>query len=424
MNDIQEKYKNERLLIISNNPLSTTRNNGKTLLSYFDDLPKDSVYQLYFEQSSPTVEGYKYFRLSDRDIINGILSRKKRGGVAEAVPPKPANTSSAGRSTKHKGAFARLLRDILWLGKWRSPQLLSWLDEIKPTAIFYVGGDAGFAYNICEFVQKRYNCRLTLYITDDYIMPRTAEGFWSKVRRKQILKKARKCVARADAFVTVSEPMRALYAKVLGKDSFVAVNMTEPMRMEDVKPSGNGYSLIYAGSLYYGRDLMLGKIARAIEKYNATADKKARLNIYTNTKPNDETRARFEIEGCCSYEGSLDKEQLRLELNKSDILVFVESFDKLQIEKTKLSLSTKVPEYLSVGRPIFAVGPCGIGSMDYLADAAICVNDEGSIETELDRLLRNAVLQNKLAETAKCKYEALHDKSTVQKNFLKNVLGR
>ena len=61
--------KQERLLIISNNVLSTTNNNGKTILSCIDSIPQDQVQQLYFSNETPTVSGYRYFKISDTDVI-------------------------------------------------------------------------------------------------------------------------------------------------------------------------------------------------------------------------------------------------------------------------------------------------------------------------------------------------------------------
>ena len=55
--------KSDRLLIISNNVLSETNNNGKTILSYFDTIPKEQVAQLYFSGECPQIEGYRYYQL-------------------------------------------------------------------------------------------------------------------------------------------------------------------------------------------------------------------------------------------------------------------------------------------------------------------------------------------------------------------------
>lgn len=423
---ILEKYKNERLLIISNNAMSTTRNNGKTILSYFDCLPKDVVHQLYFEQAAPTVDGYDYFRISDINVLKGIFSKKQRGSKITATNVQDVTDILTVSKTivKKKNATTRLIRDLLWLGKWRSTQLIQWLDDICPTAIFFVGGDASFAYDICSFIKNRYDCKLTLYITDDYIMPRMSEGMITKLRRKHILKKMKATVALSDSFVTVSEPMRKAYREIFGKDSFVAVNMSESMRLEDVLPSEECFTLTYAGSLYYGRDAVLGKIAKAVESYNKAGQKPAKLFVFSNSVPNEKTREIFEIPYSCEYAGSLSRDELRVQLNKSDILVFVESFEKEQMEKTRFSLSTKVPEYLSVGHSIFAVGPKGIGSIDYLSDVAVCVDNDEDLFDQLKSILYDSTLRESLSKKARKKYLSFHDKYISQRRLLIYIFGR
>ena len=53
-------------------------------------------------------------------------------------------------------------------------------------------------------------------------------------------------------------------------------------------------------------------------------------------------------------------------LQQADFLLHVESFDEDDINFFKYSLSTKIPEYLSVGRPIICYGPKNVGTVEYL----------------------------------------------------------
>ena len=79
--------------------------------------------------------------------------------------------------------------------------------------------------------------------------------------------------------------------------------------------------------------------------------------------------------------------QLKVRLNSCDYPVFVESFDKKQVEKTRLSFSTKIPEYLSLRKPIIAIGPRGIGSMDCLSKVAICINNVSEMKSKIRMLI-------------------------------------
>ena len=68
-----------KILVISNNVLSPTRNNGKTILSFIEGIDKACVRQLYFNGEKPSVEGYSYYQLSDHDVMYGICKKERRG---------------------------------------------------------------------------------------------------------------------------------------------------------------------------------------------------------------------------------------------------------------------------------------------------------------------------------------------------------
>lgn len=413
----------ERLLIISNNVLSTTRNNGKTILSYFDCLPKEQVCQLYFSAEQPQVEGYRYFQISDSDILRGWLNPSKRGRACAGVQNTKSVTQE-GAAIPRK-PFFRILREVLWYRKWKSGQLLSWLDEVKPTAVFFVGGDCAFAYDICQFVVNRYRARLTLYITDDYVITYPEDSMLIKYRKSMLRKKLRKCLEYANCFYTVSQPMQRAYAELFGMESKLAVNMPESLKTDTVTGENEKLTLLYAGSLYYGRAEVLSRIAEALHRYNCESDgKKAILNVYTNTMPDEATRKMLEKDGAAQCCGSLGPEELKEALNQADVLVFAESFDEEQIRKTRFSLSTKIPEYLSVGKPILAVGPKGIGSIDYLDDTAFCITDVSMISEKMEKLLSSSEIREKLAIMSIDKYEKCHRKEYMQREMIKSVVGK
>lgn len=411
-------YKNERLLIISNNVLSTTKNNGKTIYSYINSLPTNCVAQLYFSSETPAIKGYSYYQLSDKDIVKGMFFPEKRGRCVAVLESQKRSSSQV--SFKYRGDFFRIAREGLWYKKWKSTQLLEWLDEINPTVVFFVAGDSCFAYDIFRYVVKRYTARAALYITDDYIMPRRKEQLIGKIRRILIKKKIVQSLSVTDAFFTISRIMREEYRRILGRDSYTIVNLTEALKLDIQCKKEDNIVLLYAGSLYYGRDAILGKIAAAIKKYNDGAgDSKALLKVYTNTEPDNSAKEKFVVEGACEYCGSLSKDELQVALNKASILVFVESFDEDQKEKTKCSLSTKVPEYLSVGKPILAVGPKDIGSIEYLADVACCAFCVTELQDKLVHLLNNRSEWELMAQNALKKYELFHDREKTQAEFLK-----
>lgn len=415
----------KRLLIISNNVLSATSNNGKTLYSFVQGMNNVEVSQLYLSGEIPRLETYRYFRITDKDIIRGIFRSKKRGRIVDAEKTKDAIDDFSIKKRVGRNIYTLIARDLLWHKKWNSNSLNEWLDSIHPDAIFFVAGDALFAYEICDYIQGKYNSRLTVYVTDDYIMPRKGERGLSFIRRNIIREAMRQILKKATCFYTISNVMRDAYRKEFGMDSLLAVNMSDDLKDDKYKKTESEVIFTYAGSFYYRRAEVLGRLARLIWKYNCNHPEcKAKLMLYSNKEPSDEIKREICVFGASEYGGSLNAIQLKKRLNTSDILVFVESFDPEQIEKVKFSLSTKIPEYMSIEKPILAIGPKGIGSMDYLADIAICVHDWATLENAVEALLSNLETNLKYGVKARKKYLIKHDSKKLQAAFYENVLGK
>ena len=327
----------KNLLIISNNVLSETNNNGKTILSFIDGLKDVSASQLYMSGEQPRVQGYNYFRITDKDIIRGLLRPDQRGGTVECLALGNAEQVADDFSIRRavgRNQYTLMARDLLWHKKWKSSGLQKWLDQVCPDAVFFVAGDTLFSYEIASFVQKRYASRLTVYVTDDYIMPRQRERLIDHFRRKQIRRAMKSILSQASCFYTVCEPMQQAYRKELGIDSEVAVNMAADLKSDANAKAETETVLTYAGSFYYGREDVLKKLARSVARYNEQhPEHRARLMLYSNEEPVPELKRELCLEGASEYGGTLNPKQLKERLNTSDILVFAESFDPEQEEK-------------------------------------------------------------------------------------------
>ena len=425
MNDINQTKK---MLIVSNNPLSKTNNNGKTIASFIKKIPNTNIQQLYFNGEKPSIKGYSYFQLSDYDILKGFFSSKKRGNIynSDYDNSQCYDTDNYKKyiSVK-KNTISRIIREFLWLGHWKSNHFIAWLDEFKPDIVFFVAGDSGFAYNIVKFIVNRYNARLISYITDDYIMPRRNESFIDNIRRRYIRKKMLHCINRSNEYFTISDLMKKTYYKLTDKQSYLLMNITPSLSLpnEEInKEDNNSITFIYTGSLYYNRNKIIGLVADAAIKYNKTLSLKSKpikIKVYSNENLNDEDKKIFTRDKCCEFCGSLNVDELKIELNKADILLFVESFDIEMSEKTKYSLSTKVPEYMSVGKPIFAVGPSEIGSIDYLRDVSFCAFSEEKIYDKMTDMLSSKLEMKKKAAMAKEKFKMNHNVEQQENLFMK-----
>ncbi|KAB3534735.1 glycosyltransferase family 4 protein [Alkaliphilus pronyensis] len=408
-----------RVIVISNSAFSKTKNNGKTLASFFSKFDYSEVAQLYFNHEKPTSDYFKkYYRITDIDILKSLILRHSPGQVVNFESKIETNNTYRGRYKKGylRNEFFRIIREIAWISKkWKNENLNEWLDDFEPQIVFLCAGDTGFAYDIANYIQKRYKAKLVTYITDDYILPRNTISLFWWLRRYYILKKMKNIVQKSDLLITISEEMSSIYKELFNKDSILAMNMTESMKLNDVEIVENDVmKLVYAGGLHFNRFENINLLAKAIKKINCENGKeKLLLEVYSGYEPDQEIKKLINVEGASKFCGSLNQNELKSVLNNCDITVHVESFNKKSIESTRLSISTKIPEYLSLNKPILAIGPKEVASMSYLMDVALCVNNPEDIYIELKRLITDKALRHNLANEGRLKYEMNHNKDSV-----------
>lgn len=414
-----ESYK--RLLIISNNSLSLTSNNGKTIYSLFEEYPKNYLFQLFTRDELPQLKIGSYFKITNKDVVKGRICKKKRGSRIDILEDSGQREMQIIKPSRIKrNSLNCLIREMLWVGGWKSKQLDEWLDEINPEIIFFVAGDTLYSYAICNYVAYRTKAKINIYITDDYINKKRGEDIFDIVRRKMLYKRLEKILYITKSFFTISDKMRIEYKDIFGKDSMPVFNISESLRNDLVKKRRE-LLFVYAGSLYYGRDEVLVRIAQCIQELNNDCGYNAFLEVYSGQEISDSQKNKLDIDGASCFCGALNREELRIKLNEADILLFVESFDILQIEKTRLSFSTKISEYLSVGKPILAVGPEEIGSMEFLSSSAICVYRIGDIKNELSDIIKDKELRNEYAEKSLTKYKSMGNIHDIRNMFIEEL---
>lgn len=394
-------YSNKNILVVSNNPFSETNNNGKTLASLVRDHPKENVFQLYFSEEYPSFEVCNnFFKISDLDI----LKRKNGNQVLvgrEISTEKKTNIKNDKISiltSIKNNQFSRSVRESIWnLASFDKSSMFDWIEERNIDVVIFCAGDSIFAYDIVMSIVKRYNTKLVVYITDDYVLPRVnMSAFWW-LRRQIIMKKMKTTIGRADLFLTISNKMREKYKAIFNKDSLIYYNNPENIFLEGIYKENEKIELIYAGGFHYNRWKVLHKIAKSIEKYNDNATKKAFLSVYSNSIPSKRILNRLNVNSASQYLGQLNSEELKIKLNKADILVHVEAFDNKSKASTMLSFSTKISEYIYLNKAILAVGPSEVASIEYLSkiESTLLIDNIN----ELDKKLSNFFAKNNISQS-------------------------
>lgn len=362
-----------KVLVISHNTFSITLNNGKTYSSIFKGWPKDKIAQLFFQNEIPDFGVCeKFFYVTDEDMLK--CCKKEVGKTirkSEVHSIKKTKSPIHSYVRKKPMQIFSFARNIIWLSKkWNNNKLNQWLDDFNPEAIFFVGGSNSFSYKITKTIADKYNIPVYLYYTDDYITTiRTINPFWwiNHLWLKKVLKEL---LERVKNIFVIGEDMGAEFSLKLNTECIPimnAINIEEYLsKRMDKKISENIIELAYFGGLHLNRWKTLLMIAESLNEITNEEGIEIILNIYTGTLMDERLMNKFNNHTNINFKGYVNEKEIIGEMQKYDVLVHVESFDKDMMYKTRLSISTKIPEYLASGRAILAVGPSELSSIKYL----------------------------------------------------------
>jgi hypothetical protein len=418
-----------RLLIVSHNPFSLI-NNGKTFTALFKGWPKDNIAQLYLSTDVPDFSVcHKFFQLHDIDILRRALFNRRVRGRRITYSDLPQMIAFRHTITTdhflqllrgHVDPFSLIARDLLWnIAGYKTRELQRFIDEFDPHVVYFQSYKSVFAFSIAKWLCKSKSIPLIIGITDDQVSGKFTLDpfFWIQLTR---VKRAFKSLILSSdvlcggCIALGGDRMAEEYKSRFGGNYIVAMNAIAEPDLPNHTPINGLVKFMYAGCLGLSRWKVLALIAECLEELYRDEDIHGELSIYSFDQPRAKASALLNTPHCCSFNGVLNADQLSTAKAHSDVLVHVESFDKKNKHITRLSMSTKIPEYLASRRCIFAVGPGDVASMQYLVDydlgITVVSDNKATIKEALKKIIRDAEMRsmyaNKGVELAKLRHNA------------------
>ena len=408
----------KRILIISHLPLSDETNVGKTLLNLFSSYPIRNVMQLYFKNVGETNADYDSFYIGDisRSTADEKMANTRNGGLGILYP---ILTFFDIRSP-----FLLLLRDLFWSFKdLEKLGLYKWVENGKPDSIFLAPGYSMFPYKIAVKLSAKYNIKLCTYFMEDFYNEKRfslSPFFW--IRYYLFRKTVRKCVKQSDKLFCLNDALNKEYKDCFNRDLITLFNPADIPSTKPVAPNNiKNLIILYGGSISESRIDVLLAIGNAVKNLREKGYDVV-FNIYGPVQTDAVLQDITRCDGI-NYGGLLDSKELKTKISESNCVVHVESFKPKYIAKTKMAFSTKIPEYLASGKIIWAVGPKGIESIDYLNrnNAAVISDSMDKIMPALEDLLNERINVQALLINAVDTLEKNHNKNTIQNLLYKEI---
>jgi hypothetical protein len=414
---------NLKPLVISNNTFSSITNNGKTLEAIFSMFPKHNLSQIYFTDYLKPDLTYcsRYFKMTDVDVLKNIFIN--HGFNNESYAFENENTINSNLFVKKNNKLFHLLRDILWsIDSWKSNDLFEWIDVINPDFIFFVAGGNSFSHRVALFLSEKFNLPLLTYFTDDYVLYESVNSFFDRILHKRKVYYYRKLISSSSLCFAICDYMAFEYEAFFNKKFYTLINTVDIIHEYEFKKVNNSIVISYFGSLHTNRDLMLLKFSEILATLGSFV---VQINVYTNTEPDSSLLKQFQMNSIF-YKGNLIGDELILAMKSSDFLLHIESDDLESVSKTRLSVSTKIPEYLASCKPIISFGPVFVASLKIQIDNEIgfVLDSENSVLYNSE-LLRRIFLSEDLQKNISFKgfnYAKLKFSRALQNQLFKSNL--
>ena len=398
----------KKILIISNNALSNTNSNGRTLMNFFDITDREYIAQFYIKNEIPnfSVCG-NYFKVTDNQSLKSFFSKKEGGCKVENNKFNIIKNKRKVNLLKFRRTpFTMLLRNYCWCSyKWKGKSFEKWINDFDPDVVFVQAGDLPFILDFASLISTErkipmiiYNSETYYFKTKNYFRDAPYSIFYNSFYKK--LKTSYKnAIANSSYNIFISQSIENEYIR-----EFNNINSRTIMTSSDLphiynsdNHTENVINVNYLGNLNLGRSDSLCEIAKVINESN----KNVKLNVYGKI-PTE--RVKKQLKSCpyLNYNGEISYEEVVAVMKKSDLLIHVESFDEKYTDDLKFAFSTKIADCLKSGIPFLIYSPSKIQSSTYLKNecAAHVANSKEELVDMINAIMYDKKFREKYIENA------------------------
>lgn len=363
-----------RVLFVGSIRIGDSSATGKTLEHMLIGNEKISILQYCLNpllkdddySTLPTV----YAKSSD-SYINYLIYKIHRSG---GIPTNEGINYDSRRKKKH--ILSKLKHSVLSIQDmtWNriNSKSIEELTRFRPDVIYTLGGGIAVS-KVCLKLAKRFNIPILLHSMDDHVHTRYClNNVLDRIAQKQYRDVTRRIFDTSSCGIAIGPKMKDAYESEFGVYHYVAMNCVDSLHNKSSNALHSPKIIIYSGGVHGGRDEILRKFASIMK--SPPFNEQYCLEIFTNTKG---MKALKDLGGDnISVSGYVPECETFDNLSRASFLLHVESSDEKYIEYFGLSMSTKIPEYLSTGIPIIAIGDQRIGTINYLADNKVAIVSE------------------------------------------------
>ena len=346
----------------------------------------------------------RYFIISENRIIKSLINRKIKTGYevknGEQFCQKDLDEHVlrySKLSKKRKHLFL-LAREIIWkLGKWKTKELDDFLESFKPDIILHSMDGYIHLNRIVKYAIKKTGAKSIGYIWDDNFTYKQMSGLGFYIyrffQRKSLIRLA-KCT---NEFFAITNKTKLEADSFFGIESYVLTKPLNSIPTIRKNKISKPIKIIYSGNLLYGRKQSLFEFLRVLSSFN----EEFKLDVYTTTHIDDKEIKEFK-NSCFEIHKPIPQSEIIKKQKEANILLYLESIEKKDFNVARLSFSTKITDYLSAGKAIFAVGNISAAPIEYFlnTNSAIVASNPDEIKRQMQNIVNNYSVLDKYSQSA------------------------
>ncbi|MFC4089690.1 glycosyltransferase [Micromonospora sicca] len=420
-----------RVLVVGHMPFDRSTGTTITLSNLFHGWPKDRLAQVYTASTEPSTEvceKFLHFPPREHYLPPQYYALRMLGWNGstplQGIPAIAAVREAADRRRAVAAVYAHLvaLADLSPLHV--PPRVVRWLRDYQPDVVYSMLGSVRLtrlAFRAAEVC----GVPLVPHFTDDWPAMLYPHGELGGIAERALRSAVRKLIRLAPAGMAISEPMAEEYQRRYGIPFEIFANSVDADFFATPQPQPVGRdrpvtNLVYVGALHLDRWRSLLNIAASAEAISAAANP-VRLTMHCPAEDVERYRRAFAGHPQVHFGRSLASHEVSDALAAADILVHVESFAEDTRRYTRYSVSTKIPQYLAAGRPIFGHGPAELASMAYIRSAragvVVGVQDPDLVTEQLWKLCLDTSSWHEFGRNGRTHAERHHRRERVAARF-------
>lgn len=394
-------YNKKKILIINGTSLTSNDATGITVRSIFENLNRDDWFEISCSPSAKDAnyKGKKTYSLPHKYYpFYSILNKSffKNANKVSKNNVKIASINSKNKMSIMLRNSVIAYADILPL--LPPKDLLEKVENFKPDCIYTLGASV-LTMKLALYFSKAFNIKIVMHFMDNWPDTLYKEGFITIPCHYIMQNKLKKIYDHMDCGMTISDKMAEEYTKRWNKEHIPLMNVVSKIEENPlIREDDKAIIFTYAGGLHLERWKSLLKISETIKRESIFTNKKIEVRIYTSFD-NRETYEYLFDKNTVKFYDYVEHNSISKVYKSSDVLIHIESFDPDIVKFTKFSLSTKISEYMSSGKPILLYAPENIAVSEYISEhkAGLTCRNSEELSCSIKKLVNSKELRSSLA---------------------------